>query len=164
MTNGNEMLIHPFPPVYDKQSKVLILGSFPSVISRKNHFYYGNPQNRFWRVMEMIYNDSAEDKMAFALRHHIALWDVIYSCTITGSSDSSIRNATVNDIGGLIRKTKIRAAATTGGYASKLYEQCVHLEIPHIALPSTSGANARMSLEDLCRAYRVIKEITDEKS
>ena len=164
MTNGNEILIHPFPPVYDKQSKVLILGSFPSVISRKNHFYYGHPQNRFWRVMEMVYEDSAADKMAFALRHHIALWDVIYSCTITGSSDSSIRNATANDIAGLVQKTKIRAAATTGGYASRLYERCVHLTIPHIALPSTSGANARMSLEELYREYRIIREITDEES
>lgn len=156
-------LEHPFGPIFDKDSKVLILGSFPSVISRKKSFYYANRANRFWKVMKEIYGEEIDDPVSFVHRHHIALWDVIASCTITGSSDASIRDVVVNDIESLVNKTKIETVFTTGSKAAKLYESFVVCSKKHIALPSTSGANARMKLDDLVKAYIVIREKTDEK-
>ena len=98
-----EQLVHPFPPTWDEHSEILILGSFPSVKSREMAFFYGHPQNRFWRLVAALYEDAApqsvEERRAFLLRHHIALWDVIASCSIVGSSDSSIRDAVPNEIG-----------------------------------------------------------------
>ena len=157
-------LTHPFPPLYDNTSKVLILGSFPSVVSRQKSFYYANKMNRFWPVMGRIFAEVPEDKEAFCHKHHIALWDVIESCTITGSSDSSICDVKVNDIQGLIDKTKIRTVFTTGGKAASLYKKYVVCDAEHIALPSTSGANARMSLDALTEAYQLIKEKCDEEN
>ncbi|MBQ5338777.1 MAG: DNA-deoxyinosine glycosylase, partial [Oscillospiraceae bacterium] len=103
---------HPFPPLYDAQSEILILGSFPSVKSREQQFFYGHPQNRFWRVTAAVCGDeipvTVAEKRAFLLRHHIALWDVIASCEITGSSDSSIRNVVPNDLTPILAAADIR--------------------------------------------------------
>ena len=150
-------IIHPFEPVYDASSKVLILGSFPSVVSREKNFYYMNANNRFWKVMEALFQEEIHDKKQFCLDHHIALWDVI-SCTIEGSSDSSIQNVQVNDISTLCQKSNIQAIFLTGKKAFQLYEKYIHLDIEHIYLPSTSSANARMHLEQLVESYKVILE------
>ena len=153
-----EEVVHPFAPIYNSESKVLILGSFPSIISRKNAFYYGNPANRFWKVMEVLFEEEIKDKKQFCLDHHIALWDVIDSCSIQGSSDASIQNVIVNDIEGLIRKSSIKKIFTTGRKATDLFEKHVRCSLPCTYLPSTSGANASMHLEDLADAYRILLE------
>lgn len=154
-------IVHPFAPVADENSRVLILGSFPSVISRRQSFYYANPQNRFWPVMEAVFQDACgmnkQERTEFCLRHHIALWDVIHSCTITGSSDSSIQDVIVNDIEGLCSGTSITHIFTTGGKAASLYQKYVSCHHAMTLLPSTSGANARMKREDLIRIYQVIR-------
>ena len=158
-----ERLLHPFPPLWDEESRVLILGSFPSVMSRKNAFYYAHPQNRFWKLMSLIYEEEIIDRAAFCHQHHIALWDVIESCTITGSSDSSIRDVKVNDIAELLSKSRIRQVFTTGSIAWNLYRKYVTADIDAVRLPSTSPANAAMKLEDLLPYYRQIREVTDEE-
>ncbi|MBQ1324847.1 MAG: DNA-deoxyinosine glycosylase [Solobacterium sp.] len=158
-----ERLLHPFPPLWDEESRVLILGSFPSVMSRKNAFYYAHPQNRFWKLMSLIYEEEIIDRAAFCHQHHIALWDVIESCTITGSSDSSIRDVKVNDIAELLSKSRIRQVFTTGSTAWNLYRKYVTADIDAVRLPSTSPANAAMKLEDLLPYYRQIREVTDEE-
>lgn len=161
-----EHLEHPFGPLYDETSRVLILGSFPSVISRQQNFYYANPQNRFWLVLSAVFEDPAgqtsAQRAAFARRHHLALWDVIASCSIHASSDASIQDVKVNAIGELVKKTRIRVICTTGGKASTLYQKYVEVPLPHIALPSTSGANARMSLERLVQEYACIRTYAEE--
>lgn len=159
-----EHIVHPFSPVYDQESRVLILGSFPSVISRKQNFYYANPHNRFWPVMEQLFNDPVIDKEAFCHKHHIALWDVIHDCTIKGSSDASITDVTVNDIASLLPDTHIQTIFTTGKRAGSLYDKYVSLDTEHINLPSTSSANASMHLEDLVESYRIVKEKCHEES
>ncbi len=156
------VLIHPFEALYRKDSRVLILGSFPSVVSREQSFYYANATNRFWPVMELVFEDSAADRIAFCERHHIALWDVIYSCTIHGSSDASIGNVVVNDIDALVRSSDIRVIFTTGRKASDLFEKYVKTDTRHIALPSTSAANARMKLADLAERYRMIRDYAEK--
>ncbi len=153
-----EAVVHPFEPVYDNTSKVLILGSFPSVISRKNAFYYGNPANRFWKIMALLFEEEIHEKKQFCLDHHIALWDVINTCSIQGSSDASIQDVSVNDIEGLIQKTQIKKVFTTGRKATDLYNKHVQCCLPCTYLPSTSGANASMHLEDLVDAYRILLE------
>lgn len=153
-----EKVVHPFDPLYDNESRILILGSFPSVVSRKQNFYYANRNNRFWPVMAELFQEEITDRREFMLRHHIALWDVICSCTITGSSDASIHDVKVNDIESLLKKTKIHTVFTTGAAAAKLYRKYTDIELEHIALPSTSGANAAMRLNDLVKAYEVILE------
>ncbi len=158
-----EILVHPFPPLYDSHSRVLILGSFPSVVSREQNFYYANRTNRFWPVLEAVYGETIGDRAQWCLDHHIALWDVIASCTLSGSSDASIRNVTVNDIGCLLGKTQIRAVFTTGRKASVLYERYISLPVEHIALPSTSAANAAMKKQDLVREYMRIREYAEKK-
>lgn len=153
-------ITHPFPPVFDANSRVLILGSFPSVKSREVSFYYGNPQNRFWRVLAALFGgdvpSTVEEKRAFLLSHGIALWDVIASCDIVGSDDSSIKNALPNDVKSLVAKTRISRVFTNGGTANRLYR--AHLErevgIEAAALPSTSPANASYSLMRLVEAWR----------
>ena len=155
----NKKVVHPLEPIYDEQSKVLILGSFPSVISRKDMMYYANKTNRFWSVMGALFKEEITDHVSFCNRHHLAIWDVIHSCTIEGSSDSSIKNVIPNDIAGLVQKTHIELIVTTGKKAASLYEQYTHLDLPHISLPSTSAANAKMSLDELIYEYRKIKEV-----
>lgn len=161
---NRENLTHPFGPVYDADSEILILGSFPSVASRIQSFYYAHPQNRFWPVLARLFEEDITDRKKFCLRHHIALWDVIESCTITGSSDSSIRDVIPNPINELIAKTQIRAVFTTGGTASRLYKRYIRCDVPHYALPSTSPANAKMRMDDLLKEYRIITEVLYEKA
>jgi TDG/mug DNA glycosylase family protein len=155
-------IVHPLAPVYDPASQVLILGSFPSVKSRELGFYYANRFNRFWPVLSRVFEEEAgegkESRTAFCHSHHIALWDVIHSCKIQGSSDSSITDVMVNDLSGILGHTKIHTIFTTGSRASALYEKYMHTGLKHIPLPSTSSANARMHLEDLCQAYRCIRK------
>lgn len=149
------MILHPIDPIYNDRSKILILGSFPSVKSREEGFFYGHKQNRFWRVTAKICNCEVpltiDDKRKMLVDHNIALWDVIKSCEIEGSSDSSISNVTVNDIKSLIQNTNIKYIFTNGKKADDLYKK--HLEnevkIKAICLPSTSPANASWSFEKL---------------
>lgn len=156
------MIIHPIKPVFDKDSKVLILGSFPSVKSREEGFFYGHPQNRFWKVTAAVTGDelplTTEDKKAFLIRNHIALWDVIGSCDIEGSSDSSIRNVSVNDITPILEKADIREIFLNGQKAYQLYKRYMFPEIKRegICLPSTSPANAAWSLDKLVSAWSLI--------
>ena len=154
------MMVHPFAPVYDCRCKVLILGSFPSVKSRETGFYYGHRQNRFWKVIASAYEEripeNIEEKTEFLICHHIALWDVIRSCEITGSSDSSVKNAEVNDIAGLVGKTRVGRIICNGGLAGKLYEKYIgpDIDIPAITLPSTSPANAAWNMEKLTAEWK----------
>lgn len=150
---------HPFPPLYDAHSEILILGSFPSVKSREQQFFYGHPQNRFWRVTAAVFGVeipvTIEEKRTFLLRNHIALWDVIASCEITGSSDSSIRNVVPNDLTPIFETAKIRQIYVNGGTAAKYYDkfQKPLLFREAVRLPSTSPANAAWSLERLITAW-----------
>lgn len=159
MKASAKKVIHPLDAIYDEHSRVLILGSFPSVISRQNKMYYANKTNRFWAVMEALFNVEITDHALFCHQHHIAMWDVIHSCTIEGSSDSSIKNVKTNDIAGLVYKSNIQLIVTTGKKAAVLYNQYIHLDIPHISLPSTSAANAKMRLEQLINEYQKIKGV-----
>ena len=158
------MIIHPIQPVFDKDSKVLILGSFPSVRSREEGFFYGHPQNRFWKVTSRLFNEetplTTEEKRSFLLRSHIALWDVIGSCDIDGSSDSSIRNVTVNDISLILETADIQAIYLNGRKAYDLYKKYMLPATGRegICLPSTSPANAAWSTEKLIQSWSVIKE------
>lgn len=153
--SGYENVTHNFAPVWDEQSRILILGTFPSVKSRENHFYYGHPQNRFWKVLAALTDwevpQTIEEKKAMLLANHIAIWDVIASCQIIGSSDSSIRDVVVNDIQGLLQKTNIQKIYANGGKASELYKKYVFPDTGReiIKLPSTSPANAAFRLERL---------------
>ncbi|MCI9462844.1 MAG: DNA-deoxyinosine glycosylase [Lachnospiraceae bacterium] len=154
------MEIHNIPPLYDEKSRILILGSFPSVKSREGQFFYHHPQNRYWKVMAAVLGnpvpETIEDKKRMILSHHAAMWDVIASCDITGSSDSSIKNAVPNDIGRLLEETEIERIYTNGGTAHKYYRKYIQNKIGRedIVLPSTSPANAAWSLERLIAAWR----------
>ncbi len=158
------MIIHPIKPVYDKDSRVLILGSFPSVKSREEGFFYGHPQNRFWKVTSRVFDEdlplTVDEKKAFLLKNHIALWDVIGSCEIEGSSDSSIRNVTVNDISKILKTADIKAIYLNGGKAYQLYQKYLFPSVLRegILLPSTSPANAAWNLERLTVTWKMIRE------
>ena len=152
----------PFAPVFDENSKVLILGTFPSVKSRANNFYYGHPQNRFWKVLAALCGElvpqTVEEKKSLVLRHQIAIWDVIESCDIIGSSDSSIQNVVPADIAGLLCKTQIERIYVNGTLAKTLYDRFAlpATGIDAVKLPSTSPANARFRLEQLIESWRTI--------
>lgn len=158
-----ERFNHTFGPLYDENSTILILGSFPSVKSREQQFYYGHPQNRFWKVLSEVTGDalplSIEEKKQFLLRNHIALWDVIESCEITGSSDSSIKNVKVNAISELLDKTNIERVFVNGGKAFELYQKYIYPQcgVSCIKLPSTSPANAAWNLKRLYEEWKQIK-------
>ena len=159
-----ELLIHPFPALYDEDSRILILGSFPSVKSREEGFYYAHPQNRFWKIMERLFGtklQTIDEKKAFLHKEHIALWDSIASCTIHGSADSAIENATANDIKGLIEKTRINAIFTNGAKAHDIYMRyCLkNTGMIPVKLPSTSPANAAYSLDRLLESWKTIQAI-----
>lgn len=158
-----ETVEHTLPPVYNENSRVLILGTMPSPKSREAGFYYSHPQNRFWRVVSDLLSQELpvtnEEKTCFLLQNHIALWDVLKSCTITGADDSSIQNPVPNDIGGFLIKTGINTVFTTGSKATSLYHRFCEKNtgVPAIPLPSTSPANCRhYNYERLKEAYRVI--------
>ncbi len=160
--NTGTRIVHPLKPIIDENARVLILGSFPSVISREEMFYYANPMNRFWSVLATVFEEEITDRKAFCLRHRIALWDVIAQCTIIGSRDESITDVVVNDIPGLIRNTGINTIFTNGKKASDLYRKYIHTDLPQIILPSTSSANARYRMDDLVREYRKIREYAEK--
>ncbi len=167
MKNGKtaaQALVHPIPPTWDENSEVLILGSFPSVKSREMAYFYGHPQNRFWKVMAALFSEpvpeTAEERKNFLLRHHVAAWDVIASCTIVGSSDSSIRDVRGNDIRPILRGAPIRGIFCNGRKAAELYRRYIQPDTgaEAICLPSTSPANAAWSTERLTAAWRQILE------
>lgn len=155
---------HPIPPTWNSESEILILGSFPSVKSRETGYYYGHPQNRFWRVLSSIYEDACpatnEEKRDFLLRHHIAAWDVIASCEISGSSDSSIQNVTANDLSVILEGAQIRQIFCNGQTAYKLYNRYLLPATGKTAscLPSTSPANAAWSIDRLVEIWAKIKQ------
>lgn len=157
-----ERVDHPFPPVADESCRILILGSFPSVKSREDGFFYGHPQNRFWRMLAAIFDEpfptDIPARKALLLRHHIALWDVIASCRIDGSSDATIRDAVPVDISRVTSIAPIRCIVCNGTLAGKLYQK--HLQpltgLPAVVLPSTSPANASWSLERLVSAWKPV--------
>lgn len=156
------MISHPIPPVFDKDSRVLILGSFPSVKSREACFFYGHPQNRFWKVTSRIFGEAlpctVAERKAFLLRNHIAVWDVIGSCDIDGSSDSSIRNVMVNDITEILETADIKEIYLNGRTAYRYYQKYMYPMIGRngICLPSTSPANAAWNLDRLIEEWKVI--------
>ena len=158
------MIIHPIPPVYDKDSRVLILGSFPSFKSRETGFFYGHPQNRFWKVLATVFQEETpvniDEKKEFLLRNHVAVWDVIRSCDIEGSSDASIRNVIPNDLQTILSSAEIKAVYVNGKTAFKYYEKYMYPKIQREAkvLPSTSPANAVWNLQRLVDAWKCIKE------
>ena len=157
------MIVHPIEPVYDKNSKVLILGSFPSVKSRETAFFYGHPQNRFWKIIAGLYNnpipENIEEKKQLLLKSKIAVWDVIHSCDIVGSSDSTIKNVVANNILPILSKSEITKIYTNGKTAYNLYNKYIEpkTQIKAVCLPSTSPANAAWNLERLLEAWKQIK-------
>lgn len=158
------MINHPIAPIYNKESKVLILGSFPSVKSREQGFFYGHPQNRFLRVLSAVLNcptpNTIEEKTRFLLENKVALWDVIASCTIEGSSDSSIRDVVANDLENILNESRIRRIFVNGATAKKLYDRHIFpkIGIEAVLLPSTSPANAAWTLENLIARWKMIAE------
>ena len=157
-----EHITHSFEPIYNEDSEILILGTLPSVKSRENNFYYGHKQNRFWKLLAKLCEEetpqTVEEKTTMLLRHHIAIWDVIQSCDIKGSSDSSIKNAVPNDFSFILKTAPIRQIYTNGGTAYKLYHKyCEKVTgFEAVKLPSTSPANASYSLERLIRQWNQI--------
>ncbi len=168
--NEPKYVVHPFPPLYDENSKVLILGSFPSVKSREQKFFYGHPQNRFWRVLAAVFVCEApqtiDEKRAFLLSHGIALWDVITSCEITGSADSSIQNAVASDLSPILAAADIRQIFVNGKTAEKFYRKYTEPVIGRAAvcLPSTSPANAAWSMERLTEVWQIVREAAEEQT
>ncbi|MBE6727699.1 MAG: DNA-deoxyinosine glycosylase [Ruminococcaceae bacterium] len=156
-------IIHPIEPLYNCHTKRLILGSFPSVKSREQSFFYGHPQNRFWRIISHLFNEelplSIEDKKELILNNNLGLWDVIGSCEITGSSDSSIKNVKANDLGIIFEKCNIETVFVNGKTAEKYYVKYIEpkIKIKAVCLPSTSPANAAWSFERLFKAWSVVK-------
>ncbi len=162
------MICHPIPPVWSADACVLILGSFPSVRSREIGFFYGHPQNRFWRTLATVFGaeipSSTEEKIAFLHRRRIALWDVIASCEITGSADASIKNVTPNDLLPILHGAPICRIVTNGKTADALYRRYQYpiTGMEALCLPSTSPANARFRDADLAEAWRILREFAKE--
>ena len=158
------MVKHPIHPVFDEDSKVLILGSFPSVKSREFNFFYGHPQNRFWKVLAAIFEEEVpvtiDEKRVFLLKNHVAVWDVIHSCDIVGSSDSSIKNVVANDLSMIFDKAEIAQIFVNGKTAEQYYKKYIEKETGRkaICLPSTSPANAAWNVEKLVCEWKQIKE------
>lgn len=157
-------ITHSFEPVYDARSQILILGTLPSVKSRENNFYYGHKQNRFWKLLAYLLEEpvpgTIDEKQNMLLAHHIAIWDVIQSCDIKGSSDSSIKNVEPTDIRRILAEADIRHIFTNGNKAGQLYQkyQLPLAGMEAVTLPSTSPANAAWTFEKLCERWKVILE------
>lgn len=163
-----ERVKHEFRPIFDEDSRILMLGTMPSPKSREVGFYYGHPRNRFWKVVADVCAEAVpetkEEKIAFALRNRIAVWDVLAGCEIKGADDSSIRNPAPNDMSVILKHAKIRAVFTTGTKAAQLYKRYCYPQtgIEAVSLPSTSPANCRVSYEELYEAYSVIRRYLKE--
>ena len=158
------MILHPFAPEYDENSKILILGSFPSVKSREQMFFYGHPQNRFWKVTAAVFNSpvpqTIDEKKTFLHKNRIALWDVIASCEIEGSADSTIKNAAANNLSEILENSQVKRIFVNGKTAEKYYNKYTKEKtgITAICLPSTSPANAAWNIERLTDAWKIIRE------
>lgn len=151
-------VIHTFEPIYDENSKILFVGSVASTKSRDLGFPYASPKNRFWQVLEIIFNEEITDYREFLLKHNIALWDSIKSCEMIGSSDSSIRNIEVNEIWKITENSNIKKVFTNGKKAFEVYQKNIYpkTKIPAICLPSTSPANASKRIKGLVEDYKII--------
>ncbi len=164
-----ERIIHPFGPVFDENSRVLILGSFPSVKSREQQFFYGHPQNRFWKVIAALFHQETpstiQEKKELVLRHHLALWDSVASCVITGSSDASIREAQANPLRLILDRSPVQAVFCNGKTSWSLYNKLIlpSVRLEALCLPSTSPANAQWTLGRLIEAWSVILPYTSEE-
>lgn len=162
-----ERVEHPIGPVFDADSRVLVLGTMPSPASREAGFYYGHPRNRFWPVMARLFDEpvpqGSQERRGFALRHRIALWDVLASCEIRGASDATIADPSPNDLRAIVGHAPIAAIFTTGATAWNLYRRLCEPQVGMAAvkLPSTSPANASWGLERLVKAYRVVREAVE---
>lgn len=162
--NARTFVTHEFPAVYDRNSRVLLLGSIPSPKSREVGFYYGHSQNRFWKVLAQVLGEPVPEtipqKKAMLKKHHVALWDVLESCTIVGASDTSIEDVVPNKIGELVKRSKVSRIFCTGATAHKLYQKYCAKDVGIDAerLPSTSPANCAVSIEKLVDAYKVVAE------
>ena len=160
--SGLTHVVHAFPPLFDSSCRILILGSVPSPKSRETGFYYGHPRNRFWKVLAAVFSDSVpdtvEEKKAFLLSHHVALYDTVYSCDIYGSSDSSIRNVVPADLSAILRNSRIERIFCNGRASGSFFEKYQEplLGIKAVTLPSTSPANASWTLEKLIEAWKAI--------
>lgn len=158
-----QSIVHPIPPLFDENSKTLILGSFPSVKSREQSFFYGHPQNRFWKLIATLFDEeipqSVDEKKQLIIKHNLALWDVIHSCTITGSSDSSIKDVVPNDLSVILQNSKVDRFFANGALSHKMYMKYIFPQtgIEAVKLPSTSPANAAFSLERLAESWKIIK-------
>ncbi len=161
--NTPQSMVHPFPPLFDKNSSVLILGSFPSVKSREQNFFYGHPQNRFWKLIALLFDEeipqSIDEKKRLILKHNLALWDVIHSCTVTGSSDSSIKDVVANDLSEILKNSKVNRIFANGALSHKMYMKYIFPKtgIEAVKLPSTSPANAAFSLSRLAESWKIVK-------
>ncbi len=159
---------HPLKPIYNSESKVLILGTMPSIKSRERNFYYAHPQNRFWKNLSKVFDEpigeTNEERINFLLTNHIALFDVLKSCDISSSSDSSIKNPIPNDLTPILKESKINTIFTTGKKAYTLYQKYCYpkTNIKAILLPSPSPANCPKGIEEkLYKEYSQIKDIID---
>ena len=160
--NAPQRVVHPFPPLFNSESKTLILGSFPSVKSREAMFFYGHPQNRFWKLIALLCGEdvpvTTEEKSALILNNRLALWDSVQSCTVTGSSDSSVRDVVPNDLSVIFENSKVSRVFCNGALSHKMYMKYIFpaTGIEAAKLPSTSPANAAYSLERLAQEWKVI--------
>ena len=156
-------IVHPIPPFFRADSNILILGSFPSVKSREQRFFYGHPQNRFWKVIARVFEDETPltipEKEAFLARHRVALWDSIGRCTIEGSADSSIRDVVPNDLSIILNAAPVRTIFCNGRASLDCYNRYIRSATGRdaVLLPSTSPANAAWSVERLTAAWRAIR-------
>ncbi|NLL91163.1 MAG: DNA-deoxyinosine glycosylase [Ruminococcaceae bacterium] len=161
---GHQTVTHPLSPLFQADSKILILGSFPSVKTREYGFFYGHPQNRFWPLLERIFDvklsRDIEERRAFLLERRIALYDVIYRCDIIGSSDASIKNIIPSDLSPVFDKADIKRVFCNGGTSHRYYKKYQEQKtgFKALKLPSTSPANARFSMDDLYNQWKIIKE------
>lgn len=159
----HQTITHPLRPLYQADSKILILGSFPSVKTREYGFFYGHPQNRFWPLMEKIFDvkltTDIDERKTFLLKNRIAMYDVIYQCDIIGSSDASIQNVIPSDLSPILKTADIKRVFCNGGTAYRYYQKYQEKKtgLKAVQLPSTSPANARCSLEDLYEKWKGIK-------
>ena len=162
--SGYTHIVHPFGPLFDERSEILILGSLPSVRSREQKFFYGHPQNRFWPLLASLFGEEAprtvEEKRALALRNRVALWDTVYSCDIVGSSDSSIRSVVPTDLRPILNGSRITRVFCNGAASGRYYRMYQEKTLGReaVVLPSTSPANAAWTMERLRAAWRVILE------
>jgi len=153
-----EIIKHPFAPIYNTSSKILILGSIASAKSREIGYPYASPKNRFWKIMEALFSEEVLDHKQFLLSKKIALWDVIKSCEIIGSSDASIKNVVVNEIWDILANSNVKYIFTNGKKANDIYNKYIYpkTNVKAVCLPSTSPANATKRIEDLIEEYKVI--------